>query len=47
MRWNGNVINAAPLKYESGANKSCLVFRAAHDSSKMMRTWMGELKKKT
>ena len=29
------------------ANYGIIVFRAAHDSSKAMRIWMGEMKKKS
>ncbi len=46
MRWRGSV-----RKYVAG-EEGCVadnftVFRAAHDSSKATRVWMGEMKKKS
>jgi hypothetical protein len=46
MRMNGSV-SGLSLYWDLvvGANK-CIVFRAAHDSAKGMRTWMADLQKK-
>lgn len=46
MRWRGSVCVGMCLGGALLAD-GVTVFRAAHDSSKEMRRWMGEIKKKS
>jgi len=50
MRWRGSVGIPFGLELEGlwgfGSLMSGTVFRATHESSKAMRIWMGEMKKK-
>jgi hypothetical protein len=47
MRWRGSVRGPCLSQRECKLADLFPVFRAAHDSSKAMRLWMGELKKKS
>ena len=44
MRWRGNVCRI-PCEARLYKTDVSAVFRAAHDSSKAIRIWMGEMKK--
>ena len=47
MKWRDSVrAFFATYRFATETNPS-IVFRAAHESSKAMRTWMGEMKKKS